>query len=457
MTEHKQFLQLAAQKVVDEQHRFKIAKAIGIYEQTVFHTKAQQFHHWEEARAYAAAIKDEVLARLPELLEQFEERFTARGGRVFWAETAEAAVQYILQVAQRRQAKRVVKSKSMTTEEILLNENLEAAGIEVWESDLGELIVQLAGEKPYHIVTPAMHKSTAEIAQLFQDKLQAPPNASAEELTMIARRHLRQAYIRSDLGITGGNFLIAEAGAVVVTENEGNARLTMSCPPVHIAIAGIEKIIPRLSDLSLFLPLLATSGTGQQITCYNSVLSGPRQQHEHDGPEEMHVILLDNGRSELYTNEIFREALRCIRCGACLNACPVYRNIGGHSYRATYQGPIGAVLTPHYNGFAQYQHLAAASSLCGACSEVCPVQIDIHHLLLENRWQAASAPAAFWERAAMRLYAWMMLRPRRLQVLRRVLLALQPYARLFPKIRHAAPPLSKEAFRTIWQDHERQS
>ncbi len=455
MTERQHFLHLSAQKAADETHRSKIGKAIGIYEQTVARTKTSQFKDWEQARALAAAIKNEALARLPDLLEQFEAKFIAAGGKVFWAETAAEAVKYILQIAQQRRARKVVKSKSITTEEIQLNENLERAGLEVWESDLGELIVQLAGEKPYHIVTPAMHKSKAEIAQLFQEKLQAPPTDSAEELTMIARRHLRQAYISSDIGITGGNFLIADAGAVVVTESEGNARLTMSCPAMHIALVGIEKILPRLSDLSLFLPLLATSGTGQQITCYNSIVRGPRQPHESDGPQEMHVILLDNGRAELYGRPHFREALRCIRCGACLNACPVYRTIGGHSYRATYQGPIGAVLTPHYNGFAQYQHLSSASSLCGACSTVCPVHIDLHHLLLENRHQAAVAGAIFFERAAMRMYAWMMSRPGRLQHARGILRFLQSMGMIFPPARRIAPRLSKKSFREMWQAHER--
>lgn len=456
MTELQQFLHLSAQKAADDEHRFKIAKAVGIYEHAVSQTRASQFKNWQEARALAAAIKDEALSRLPDFLEQFEENFSARGGRVFWAETAGDAAAYILQVAQSRHAKKVVKSKSMTTEEIALNEQLEAAGMEVWESDLGELIVQLAGEKPYHIVTPAMHKSKEEIARLFHEKLDAPLTGSAEELTMVARRHLRQAYVTSDIGITGGNFLIADAGAVLVTENEGNARLTMSCPPVHIAVAGIEKMIPRLSDLSLFLPLLATSGTGQQITCYNSLLLGPRQPLEQDGPAEMHVVLLDNGRSDLYAKENFREALRCIRCGACLNACPVYRTIGGHSYRATYQGPIGSVITPHYNDFSRYRHLSAASSLCGACSDVCPVQIDIHHLLLENRRQAAATEAAFSERVAMRAYGWIMSRAGRLQALRKVLRPLQSFAGLFSDVRRSAPLLSKKSFHEIWQEHERQ-
>ncbi len=451
MTEQQHFLQLSSQKAADETHRFKIAKAIATYDAAVGNTKKGQFKNWEEARTLAAQNKNYALEHLPELLEQFEKNFTAAGGKVFWAENSKEAAEYIVALAQRHRARKVVKSKSMTTEEIHLNERLENIGIAVWESDLGELIVQLAGEKPYHIVTPAMHKTKEEIGVLFNEQLHAPLTTNAEELTMVARRHLREAYITSSVGITGANFLIADAGAIVVTENEGNARLTMSCPPVHVAVVGIEKIIPRLSDLSLFLPLLATSGTGQEITCYNSIVFGPQRNDELDGPTEMHVVLLDNGRSQLYQRERFREILRCIRCGACLNACPVYRTVGGHSYRTTYQGPIGSVITPHYNGFEKFQHLAAASSLCGACSSVCPVHIDIHHLLLENRALAIEqcSPSWFW-RAAMRIYAWMMAKPKRLQLVRRFARLLQP---LSPK-RMQAPRLGKKSFREIWRANE---
>ncbi len=454
MTEPQHFLKLSAQKAADETHRFKIAKAIATYDAVVGNTKKSQFKNWEEARSLAAQIKNYALEHLPELLEQFEKNFIATGGKVFWAETGEEAAEYIVTLAQRHRACKVVKSKSMTTEEVHLNERLESIGVEVWESDLGELIVQLAGEKPYHIVTPAMHKTKEEIGVLFNEQLHAPLTTNAEELTMIARRHLREAYITSGMGVTGANFLIADAGAIVVTENEGNARLTMSCPPVHVAVAGIEKIIPRLSDLSLFLPLLATSGTGQEITCYNSIIIGPRREPELDGPREVHVVLLDNGRSQLYQRERFREILRCIRCGACLNACPVYRTVGGHSYRTTYQGPIGSVLTPHYNGFEKFQHLASASSLCGACSTVCPVHIDIHELLLENRALAIEQHSAslFW-RMALRAYAWMMSRPQRLQMLRRFVRLLQP---LFPQ-RTRGPRLSKKTFRDLWRANEYES
>ena len=456
MSEQSSFISRAAVQANDAVHRLKIARAIATYEAAVTAMKADQFLDWQATRDLAAAIKNYALDNLADLLEQFEANFTARGGKVFWAATASDAANYVLQLAQQRRAKKIVKSKSMTAEEINLTEKLERAGVEVCESDLGELIVQLAGEKPYHIVTPAMHKTKAEISRLFQEKLNAPPTDSAEELTMIARRHLRQDYVTADLGLTGANFIIADVGAISMTENEGNGRLTMSCPPVHVVIAGLEKIIPRLTDLSLFFPLLATSGTGQEITCYNSMVFGPRRHDEHDGPDEMHVILLDNGRSQLYNRPNFRQALRCIRCGACLNACPVFRAIGGHAYNVTYQGPIGAVITPHYNGLPQYQHLAFASSLCGACSDVCPVRIDLHHLILENRVEAIRQVSQnlFW-RSAMKMYAWLMRSRRRLNLARGLARLANPFLFLLGKNRRK--PLPKPAAKTfaeLWKEQQ---
>jgi L-lactate dehydrogenase complex protein LldF len=454
MSEFTQFLSRAALKASDDAHRLKIAKAIATYDAAVVAMKANQFLDWQAARNLAASIKNYTLANLADLLEQFEAAFTARGGKVFWAATAAQASDYILQLAQRHHAKKVVKSKSMTTEEIHLNEKLEASGIEVRESDLGELIVQLAGEKPYHIVTPAMHKTKAEISRLFQEKLNAPPTENAEELTMVARRHLRQDYVTADIGITGANFLIADCGAIGMTENEGNGRLTMACTPVHVVVAGIEKMIPRLTDLSLFLPLLATSGTGQEITCYNSIVWGPCWNSEDDGPEEMHVILLDNGRSQLYQRPDLRQALRCIRCGACLNVCPVFRIIGGHAYNVTYQGPIGSVITPHYKGFLQYQHLSYASSLCGACSDVCPVHIDLHHLLLENRAEAVrqTRQNPLWH-LGMRIYAWMMAKRQRLQFMRSLMRLGQPLLFILGKsLRKRIPRLANKTFVELWRE-----
>jgi L-lactate dehydrogenase complex protein LldF len=285
-------------------------------------------------------------------------------------------------------AKTVVKAKSMTTEEIHVNEALTAENIESLETDLGEVIVQLRNESPYHIVTPAMHLSKEDVAKTFNEKFNLPLTSTPKEITAFVRERLREKYQIADVGITGANFLIADTGSVCVTENEGNALMSISFPKVQIAIAGIEKIIPTLTDLDLFWPLLATHGTGQNITVYNSISTGPRQEGELDGPDEMYVILLDNGRTNLLAQQEQRQALSCIRCGACLNGCPIYKGVGGHAYGATYSGPIGAVITPHLKGMEEYKHLSYASSLCGKCTEVCPVKIDIHKLLLYNRHDA---------------------------------------------------------------------
>jgi L-lactate dehydrogenase complex protein LldF len=276
----------------------------------------------------------------------------------------------------------------MITEEIELNRELERKKIEVVETDLGEFIVQQAGQKPYHIVTPAMHLSKEDIASLYHKKFDTPETLTPEELTDYTRVLLREKFVAAEAGITGANFLIAETGSIALTENEGNGLMSMSFPKLHIVVAGIEKIIPRLEDLDLFWPLLATHGTGQQLTAYSNIISGPRNKGEKDGPEEMFLILLDNGRTNLLSKERQRQALSCIRCGACLNSCPVYKNIGGHTYGVTYSGPIGAVITPHLKDFKKYKHLSFASSLCGACTEVCPVKIPLHELLLVNRKEA---------------------------------------------------------------------
>jgi L-lactate dehydrogenase complex protein LldF len=291
------------------------------------------------------------------------------------------------------------------TEEIHLNSYLESIGVESVETDLGEYIQQLDGEAPYHIVTPAMHKSKEDVAKLFAEKLGTDINMTPEELTLVARKNLREKYTQAEIGVTGANFIISDIGAIAVTENEGNARLSASWPKTHIVIVGIEKLIPSINDLGLFWPLLSTFGTGQQVTVYNSIISGPKKADETDGPEEMYVILLDNGRTDLLANAKSREALYCIRCGACLNACPVYKNIGGHAYETTYSGPIGSVITPHLRGMHDYKHLSYASSLCGNCTEVCPVKINLHELLLENRRESVIiGESSFGEKFAWKMW-----------------------------------------------------
>ncbi|ALJ01356.1 LutB/LldF family L-lactate oxidation iron-sulfur protein [Rufibacter tibetensis] len=383
----KQFLQDSENKAFDLEHRKKIRFNIGKYNAAVQNGMAAYEHH-ELARERASFLKTQTINNLDKYLVEFENNFTKRGGKVIWAQNAEEALREIGTIIKRKRAKSVVKSKSMSTEEIHLNDFLEKNGIETVETDLGEYIVQLAGQRPYHIVTPAMHMSKKDIAELFHKKLNIPLTDDAQQLVLTARKLLREKYTQAEVGVSGANFLIADIGGIAVTENEGNARLSTTFPKTHIAIVGIEKLIPSMLDLDLFWPLLSTSGTGQNVTIYNTILTGPRQPTEKDGPEEMYVVLLDNGRTNLLAQPEQREALNCIRCGACLNVCPVYKNIGGHTYETTYSGPIGSVITPHLAGMEENKHLSYASSLCGACTSVCPVKINLHNLLLINRKQS---------------------------------------------------------------------
>ena len=375
-------------KAEDLEHRRKINFNISKYNAVVPQGK-KQFSDLEAVRKKAKTLKWKAIESLDTQLEEFERNFMKRGGRVIWADTADDALKAIGEICSRHDCKTVVKSKSMATEEIHLNEFLEKNGIESVETDLGEYIQQLDDEPPYHIVTPAMHKSKEDVARLFTDKLGTRPGMSPEELTMVARNNLRGKYISAEVGVTGANFIISDTGSIAITENEGNGRLSCAWPKVHIVVAGIEKVIPSLEDLALFWPLLSTFGTGQKVTVYNTIISGPRQPSETDGPEEMYVILLDNGRTNILADPKQRESLYCIRCGACLNACPVYKNIGGHAYGTTYSGPIGSVITPHMKDLDEWKHLSFASSLCGNCTEVCAVKINLHELLLDNRHQAA--------------------------------------------------------------------
>ena len=341
----------------------------------------------------------------------------------------------------------------MTTEEIHLNEALEEAGIEPVETDLGEYICQLRREPPYHIVTPVMHLTKADIAQTFA----VPAATSAEDLTMIARAKLREAFLSADMGVTGANFAVADTGMIAITENEGNARLSFSLPKLHVAIVGIEKLIPRFEDLALLWPLLSTSGTGQALTAYNSVIGGPRQSGEPDGPEEFHVILLDNGRTRLLADAEQRDALHCIRCGACLNACPVYKNIGGHTYATTYSGPIGSVITPHLRDEKEWSHLSFASSLCGACTDVCPVRVDLHHHLLHNRRNAVQNKFDHpLQRLIFRVWLWAMQTPAvyRLGGLAFRLGFARPLLTPWTKTRNFPEP-PQQSFRDWWEENER--
>jgi L-lactate dehydrogenase complex protein LldF len=398
------FIAKSSIKAGDLDHRRKINFNIGRYNAVVPLGK-QQFADLETAREQAKNLKWRAIEHLDKTLEEFELNFSKRGGKVIWAATADDALNEILAICKSVDCKTLVKSKSMVTEEIHLNAFLEKNGIESIETDLGEYIQQLDGEAPYHIVTPAMHKSKEDVAKLFANKLGTEPNLNPEQLTQVARHKLRKKYVEAEVGVTGANFIIADTGSIAVTENEGNGRLSCGFPKIHIAIVGIEKVIPSFTDLGLFWPLLSTYGTGQTVTVYNSIISGPRQSDETDGPEQMYVILLDNGRTELLASPQSREALYCIRCGSCLNACPVYKNIGGHAYETTYSGPIGKVITPWLKGMRDYKHLSYASSLCGNCTQVCPVRINLHELLLENRHEAVvSGESSLGERLAWKMW-----------------------------------------------------
>lgn len=400
------FIAKSTIKAADLEHRRKINFNIGKYNAVVPIGK-QQFTNVMDARERAKNTKWEAIEHLDQYLLEFEKKITARGARVVWAEDTAQALAEIGKICKEKQCKTLVKSKSMVTEEIHLNDFLEKNGIESVETDLGEYIQQLDGEPPYHIVTPAMHKSKEDVAKLFANKLGTRPDLTPEQLTLVARQKLREKYVEAEVGVTGANFIIADIGGIALTENEGNARLSCAWPKTHIVIVGIEKVLPSIKDLSLFWPLLSTFGTGQKVTVYNTIISGPRQADETDGPEEMIVILLDNGRTNLLSNPTSREALYCIRCGACLNACPVYKNIGGHAYETTYSGPIGKVITPHLRGVDDYKHLSYASSLCGNCTEVCPVRINLHELLLDNRHEAVvQGSSTIAERVAWK--AWKM-------------------------------------------------
>jgi L-lactate dehydrogenase complex protein LldF len=402
-TEKKVFLKKAEKVAFDKVHREKIKFNISRYDKAVAKGKAI-YSDLELARIRAGFLKYKVINDLDKYLIEFEDNFVKNGGKVIWAATAQEAVNAVLQIARKNKVKKVVKSKSMTTEEIELNQFLQQAHIESVETDLGEFIVQQAGQRPYHIVTPAMHMSKEDIAGLYHKKFNTDEHLTPEELTLYTRKLLRKKFIEADMGISGANFLIADTGSIALTENEGNAMLSMSFPKIHIAVAGIEKLIPKMEDLALFWPLLSSHGTGQNMTVYNSIISGPKKAAEEDGPEEMYVILLDNGRTKLLAKERQRQALSCIRCGACLNACPVYKNIGGHTYDTTYSGPIGSVITPYLRDQKHYNHLSFASSLCGRCTEVCPVKIPIHELLLVNRDDAVrNGFYTFFDKASIKV------------------------------------------------------
>lgn len=342
------------------------------------------YAHGQKLRMQAAAAKRRALKSLPDLLEQAEARMKENGITVLWAEDAAEARRHVQEIAARHQVKRVIKSKSMLSEEIALNDALETAGLDVVETDLGEYIVQIGGEHPTHIIAPIIHKSKASIRDLMVEKLGMPMTDDSGEMVAFARRKLRPIYLDADMGISGGNFIIAETGTVTLVTNEGNGRMCTSAPRVHVALVGIEKLVETVDDYALMTQVLPRAGTGQHLAVYTTMINGPRRPDDPDGPDAVYVVLVDNGRSSVYATR-YAEVLTCVRCGACQNACPVYRSTGGSAYGWVYGGPIGAVLTPLFVGLENAEPLPYASSLCGACKQVCPVDIDLPRMLLDLR------------------------------------------------------------------------
>ena len=424
----------------------------------------------EALRDRARAIKEKTIAHLDHYLIQLETSITRLGGAVHWARTGDEARAIILDIALKNGVKRVVKSKSMVTEEIDLNEALERGGVEAIETDLGEYIVQLAGERPSHILAPAIHKSRGDISELFADKLGAVNLVEAEELTAMARKQLRQKFCTADMGVTGANFAVAETGTIALVENEGNIRLSTTLPRIHVAVMGIEKVIPSLEDLAVFLRILARSASGQKMSSYVSFITGARRAGETDGARQFHLVILDNGRTRILADEEKRESLYCLRCGACLNVCPVYQKIGGHAYGSVYSGPIGSIITPQFVGLGKSKDLPFASSLCGACREICPVKINIPHILLslrsdwaEGKGGAGGAPSLM-ERMAFKAWGFAMRHRLLYNLIFRLpalfqgpLLKDGKFDRL-PFIfggwteNRDFPPLARRSFRRMWRD-----
>lgn len=424
----------------------------------------EQVPEWEALRQRAHQIKEETINNLDGFLEQLEASVTRRGGQVFWARDAREASNYVVNLCRRLEATTVVKSKSMAAEEIGLAEALESAGVEPVETDLGEFIIQVAHETPSHIIAPALHMTRQQIGDLFRRKFGIPYTDIPAELCAFARERLRQTFLSAQLGISGVNFAAADTGTIVIVENEGNARFCTTLPRVHLAIMGLEKVIPRFSDLPVFLKLLARSATGQKQTSYVSMISGPRRSGDLDGPEELHLVILDNGRSEILADPRVRESLFCIRCGACLNTCPIYQRVGGHSYGSVYSGPIGSVLTPLFRGLETAKDLPYASSLCGSCSNICPVKIDLHHQLLWLRERLVASRTTPWqERLAMTLYTAAMKEPglyRMGSALLRLLLKLagrQGRGLVVPGWSETRdfPALADKSFKQLWEEGQR--
>jgi L-lactate dehydrogenase complex protein LldF len=399
------FHQLSVKAAGDERLKTAINNAV-LRQYTARQLRLLDLPDSDKLRTLAGQIKQHTIENLDYYLVQLKQSVERNGGHVHFARDGVEAKRIIFEIIDRAGCRSAIKSKSMVSEEIELAHAMEAHGMDVVETDLGEFIVQIGKDKPSHLVAPIVHKDKASIAKLFSEYFGTPYDDDPKALTGQARKYLRDKFRRADFGMTGGNFVIAETGQVCVVENEGNARQSVTTPRVLVSLIGIEKLIPRLADLAVMLKLLARSATGQPFTVYTSIFGGPRKEGEKDGPEEFHIVFLDNGRSEILASE-YRETLRCIRCGACLNACPVYRKIGGHAYGSVYPGPIGALITPLFQGLENFKDLPQASSLCGACYEACPVKINIpQHLINMRRDIVKTHLNGATERAVYRMWAW---------------------------------------------------
>ena len=426
--------------------------------------------NWELWREEARQIKIHSLDNLDYYLDLLVEKVTQNGGEVHFAKDAAEANSIVTQIAISRNVKMATKSKSMVSEELELNTALEKAGVEVFETDLGEYIIQLAEETPSHLVAPALHKTKEEVALLLHDKLQVPILDDIEAMARVARDVLREKFFKADLGISGANFLVAETGSLVIITNEGNGRLCTSAPRIHIGITGMEKVIPSLQDLGLFLRLLPRSATGQHLTSYVSIVNGPRRETDEDGPSEFHLVIVDNGRSRMLADPDLREALYCIRCGACLNICPVYQKVGGHAYGWVYPGPIGAIVSPTLVGLKNASDLPFASSLCGACKDACPVKINIPRMLLHQRHKLSESTdpyersAGFLERLASTVFGYVLRHPKRLSFARSLIRSLERPFSKNGKIKQTRLPIlslwtqnrdlkviAPKSFKDIWQ------
>ena len=416
-------------------------------------TAVADFPDFETLRETGRARKLEVSGDLEKYATAFTAHAQAAGAVVYRARDAAEVARIAIKIATDNGAKAAVKGKSMTAEEVELNERIEAAGITVTETDLGEFIIQLAHEKPSHIMAPAIHRNRAQVAELFTEKLGSPPDLGTEALVAAARQYLREKFLAADMGITGGNFLVADTGSLVLVSNEGNIRMATALPRLHLAVVGIDKMIPSIADLPTFMTLLTRSAAGQTISSYLSIITGPRRTGEEDGPEQLHIILLDNGRSRIASGP-YREILHCLHCGACISHCPVYRAVGGHAYEATYPGPMGSVLSPLIAGLALYADLPNACTLCGRCTEVCPVRVPLPDYLRELRTEV-NKPLFL-----MQLAAWAASKPffyrLGMTAMRRLLKngssgLMRPLLKEWLVCREAPEPQAGESFRQWWK------